>query len=146
LSDLMNSRQQAAVTIALYRFEESLRDALRWLDGCQEGEILYRRQLILGEEDRLAARERITWALVEVASLASALDLQPEQENAARMLAARMNLHWEELSDTLSRKMNRYGRVNPCLSAQLDPAVERLARLADELAEIFTRGPDRQAK
>jgi hypothetical protein len=140
MDELMNRYQKTAVAVALYRFEENLREALRWLDGAEVDGILFHRRLDLPEGERVAAKKLIAKSLAEIEALAQSLNLEKQEENSARDLMAVMNMSWEELSDSLSYKLRGFGPVNPGLSGLLDAPLEHLAHYAYRLGNIFARG------
>jgi hypothetical protein len=118
-------------------FEENLRLTAAWLDGAEENGILYRRKLNLSPVQRQVAQQRVDTALETIASLAQKIGLEPEVEDPAGLIRGEMNVSWANLIDTQSRKLKRYGDVDPELKSVLDPAIQRLAQLAMELASIF---------
>jgi len=137
MNDLLNYNQRRSVTIVLRNFEEHLRMTSAWLDGAEENGILYRRKLNLSPVQRQVAQQRVDTALETIASLAQKIGLEPEVEDPAGLIRGEMNVSWANLIDTQSRKLKRYGDVDPELKSVLDPAIQRLAQLAMELASIF---------
>jgi hypothetical protein len=137
MSDLLNPNQRRSVTIVLRNFEENLRQAEAWLQGAEANGILYKRKLNLSPAQWQAAQQRVAAALEQIASLAQEIGLEPEVEDASGLIRGEMSVDWTNLSDLRSRKMKRYGDINPELKSVLDPAIQRLAQLAMELASIF---------
>jgi len=137
MNDLLNPAQRTSVTIVLRNFEESLRQAEAWLQGAEANGILYRRKLDLKPAQRQAAQQRVTAALEIIATLAQAIGLEQEAEDAVGLIRGEMSISWANLTDTQSRKIKRYGDINPELESILDPAIQQLAQLAMELASII---------
>jgi hypothetical protein len=137
VNDLLNPDQLRSVEVTLRMFEENLRMTASWLDGAEENGILYRRKVALSKERRKAARQRINAALDEIAVLARMLDLSPEEKDAIGLIRGRLAVSWANLIDSQSGKLNRYGDVDPRLEGILDPAIQRLVELAQELEMLF---------
>ena len=137
MTDLLNEPQRSSLAVVLRMFEEELRQADAWLDGSLDEGTLYRRVLHLPPETRAAAREKIAIALAQIAELAQAFGLEPQEQDLAATIAAAMSLSWASLCDTRSDKLRRYGDVDPRLEQALDPHVEGLADLALSLASLL---------
>jgi len=140
MPSMLNTAQRSSLAIVLRMFEGQLRQADAWLqDGSEDG-ILYRRVLRLPPEARAALRGQVATALAEIAELAQAFDLEPEEEDLAAAMAAAMSVSWASLCDSRSERLRRFGDVDPALREVLDPRIERLADLALSLASML-RGP-----
>jgi hypothetical protein len=75
--------------------------------------------------------------LDQIAALAQEIGLEPEVEDPAGLIRGELSVSWANLIDTQSRKLKRFGDVNPGLEGVLDPAIQRLAQAALELASLF---------
>ncbi len=137
MTDLLNEAQRNSLANVLRTFEESLHQAEAWLDGAEEGQILYHRKLYLGEEKRQEARQKIAQALAEISAVAENFELKARQENASSLVYSQMSHLRADLMDSTSDKLRRFGKVDPRLSAVLDPAIERLFEIAMEIANAF---------
>jgi hypothetical protein len=137
MNDLLNLSQRGSVVVSLKMLEENLRLTAAWLDGREDNGILYRRKLNLSPAKQLAAQQRVASALETIDILAKKIGLEPEVEDPAGLIRGEFSVSWANLIDTQSRKLKRYGDVNPELKSVLDPAIQRLAQLAMELASIF---------
>jgi len=137
MNDLLNPDQLRSVTITLRMFEEDLLDVQAWLHGAETNGILSKRKLTLSPESRLAAQERINAALEQIAVLAREIVLEAEVDSPDNLIRSKMSVNWANLFDTQSTKLKRFGEVDPRLESVLDPAIEKLAQLALELATIF---------
>ena len=141
MKSLLNPEQQSSVKIVLRMFEDNLREVETWLQGAEVNGILYQRRLNLPAAKREAVQQCVDAALEIIAALAQAIGLEQEVEDAAGLIRGEMSISWANLSDTQSRKLKRYGDVNPELESILDPAIQQLARLALELASIIEKDP-----
>jgi hypothetical protein len=134
MNDLLNPYQRNAVTVALRAFEEQLHQFDEWLQGREEVGILYRRQLSVSDATRALIQSKIAQALDCVAELASRLELELQEEDAAATLRAGASACWATLSDVRSNKLRGYGQVDPRLAPVLDPSIEALSNLSLSLA------------
>lgn len=137
-TELLNPTQKTKVTIILRAFEEHLRQALGWLDGYRDEGYLYFRKLDLPPENQEEARKNIGDALTLIAQLVEQLDLQPEAENAARIVWGAMAIDWTDLTDIYARDVRGAGEVHPGLAAVIDHPVDQLASLALSIQANFS--------
>jgi hypothetical protein len=76
----------------------------------------------------------------EVALLVKEYELQPKALDSRSYIDAKMALTWAGLNEVLSSKLKRYGEVDPALSENLDPRLNRLIDLALQTAEVVRVG------
>ncbi len=143
---MLNPNQKRFLTTALRTFEAYLRQASLWLDGYEENGILYRRKAELSPEQRAIALERIRAALDEIARLTRLFDLETQVENAALLISGQMSVLWATIEDLRSNKLDRFGEVDPRLADLLDPAIDRLSRLALGLASFHNHSTNQEKK
>jgi hypothetical protein len=86
MSDLLNSYQRNALTVALRAFEEQLHQFDKWMQGREEVGNLYRRLLSVSDATRALIQGKIAQALDCITELASRLELEPQEEDAAATL------------------------------------------------------------
>ena len=134
----LNPNQQNYLYASLLSFEKALRLADQLLAQGDERGILYYQKSNLDPDLRQSARQKISLALEELASLANQLGLEPREENSDQMIMAQMSASWADLVDSQSGRLKGYGQLDVQAAALIDPAVNRLARLAAELGEFFT--------
>jgi hypothetical protein len=135
--DLLNSDQLRSVTIVLRLFEEDLRQMGTWLDEHQADGILYRRQLRITPLQRAKASTYIADALGEIMFLADRLGLEPVVEDATGWIRGQMSVAWSNLIDSQTKKLKRFGEVDPQAAQAIDPHIQHLANIASELASLF---------
>ncbi|MBI3949477.1 MAG: hypothetical protein HY314_03375 [Acidobacteria bacterium] len=74
--------------------------------------------------------------------------LRPQTYDVRRMVAARFSHFWATLHDCRTSKLKGTGRVDPRLKQALDPAIDQLINLAEELERVIQErsgtGPSRQ--
>jgi hypothetical protein len=134
---LLNQTQRNSLANVLRMFEESLHQAEAWLEGAEEGQIIYHRKLYLGEEKRRKARQKIAQALAEISAMAERFELNMQQENASSLVYSQFIHLRADLIDTTSDKLRRFGTVDARLTEVLDPAIKRLFDIAMEIASAF---------
>jgi hypothetical protein len=137
MNDLFNTYQLNSLLLTFRSFEEHLRRADGWLLGREENGILYQCKLSLSDGKRKAARKQIAEALKQIADLVNKLDLQPVGEDPSGLIRGQLTVSWANLLDTRSKKLVRYGEIDPHLADVLDPSIDRLAQIAIDLARIF---------
>ncbi len=137
MRNLLNDSQWNSVRISLVSLEKRLRQAQVWLDGLEEQGTVYHRRLSISEEDRQHARQEIDHALQILAGLGAALGLPFQEEDVGSELRGEMTVSWANLLDSRARKLVRFGEVDPRLAGELDPYMEQLADIANELSAIF---------
>jgi hypothetical protein len=136
MSILMNQAQRTSVFVALRTFEQYLRQLDRWLHGLEADGILYRYKMELPFERRALMQQKIATGLALVEDLAQTLQLEPEVIDLVGAVRGQMSESWANLIDSHAAKLHRYGEVDPGLSQPLDPAIDRLAQIASELAKL----------
>ena len=134
----LNPNQQNYLYASLRNFEKALRQADQLLAQGDERGILYYQKSNLDPALRQAARQKISLALEELAKLANQLGIEPREENSDQLIMAQMSASWSDLVDSQSGRLKGYGQLDKQAAALIDPAVNRLARLAVELGELFT--------
>ena len=134
----LNPNQQNYLHASLRSFEKALRLADQLLAQGDERGILYYQKSYLDPALRQSARDKISLALEELAKLANQLGIEPREENSDQMIMAQMSASWSDLVDSQSSRLKGYGPLDREASALIDPAVNRLARLAVELGAVFT--------
>lgn len=142
MKDLLNPAQAISLFTVLKMFEENLRQINFWLDGAEINGILYHSKLHLPADKATLAKEIVAHALNLIEMLAKEIKLEPIEEDPARQIIGQMSVSWANLVDTRSRKLKRYGEVNSGVAEALDPHIDRLARLALNLASIFESKED----
>jgi len=144
MEELFNPYQRNAVYTALQIYEKSLLNAMRWLRGDVEEGILVRRELHLPPHLRARAQEKIQEALDEIKQLSEKFGFERKEENIAAELRSEMNFRWVDMCEREASSLKGYGEVNPKLSSELDPSIQRLATLAVQLGLIFQEGENKK--
>ena len=107
----------------------------------KEGEeigILYHRTQYLGLDKHRLAHEEIIKALQEISDLANLLELESEEEDSSRIILSEMSVSWANLIDCHSERMKGYGKVDPSTATKIDPAIDRLEKIAWKLSNLMS--------
>jgi len=100
----------------------------------------------LSQEQRVRLRDLVGQARASIATLAERFGLQHETSDLAREAHGRLVEIWTALEDTRSRKLRRYGHVDPALSAMLDPEIQGLIHTVLAMDEaLLARGPQKES-
>lgn len=132
---MLNQYQKSAVEIQMRLLDATIRDVLRLIrEPPGDGILAHVRPLAIGHRARL---EGILEAMAaEVAAVVGEFDLQPQDEAVSRRIRAEMAEAWSDLHEVLSKKLRRYGKVDPLLSKSLDPHLHRLIQLTMEVSHL----------
>jgi len=95
----------------------------------------------IAEPARTHVEAAIERMLAEIAVIAREFDLQPSTEDVGSYVMAQMAVAWSDLVDMLSPKLKRYGPVDRSLSETLDPHVQVLIELAQEMGHAASGDP-----
>ncbi|MBN1933586.1 MAG: hypothetical protein JW934_02915 [Anaerolineae bacterium] len=144
MSDLLNSYQRNALTVALRAFEEQLHQFAEWMRKDEETGILYCRRLVLSEEKRASIQSQVAEAIEHIGRLTARFDLRPQEEDATAMLRAGASVCWATLCDVRADKLKRYGQIDPRLTSALDPDIEALIDLSLSLASKLANNSNDQ--
>ena len=136
---MLDPYQKNALEVRMMLLEASLRSAITLIQDPPEGGLLTRvRPLPTGAGSRL---ERLFMAMLEeLAAIVREFDLRPRDEEVGRLISADMAGAWSDMQEVLSGRLKRYGNVDPRLSSQLDPHLQRLIRMALEAGDLAREG------
>lgn len=143
---LLNPYQQNFIRASLRSFEDALRQVNRFLEEGDERGILYYQKMTLDDERCQLAKEKVEYALQELASFVSELGLEPVEENPAQRIMALMSVSWENLAEIQVKRLQNYGDIDAETANFIGPKADRLARLAIEVSDFcFCEKPGRSA-
>lgn len=132
----LNLSQKNALTTVLRIFEESLLEVSQSFNNNQTEGIMFQRNLCLSSDKIQRTKGKIQTALDQISNLKEAFGLEEETIDLERLINAKMIVSWANLIDTKSDKLTRFGDVDPVLTEDLDPFLNRLAELALEIASL----------
>ena len=140
---LLNPAQQNSIRIALRLLEERL----FWIEVLlsQKGHdgILYRFESDLS--DFQISQLQTVFRKIEdlITTFKETFNLSGEKEKLSQILSGSASYFWSIVADKKADKLKRYGAVSPDLSGELDPLVDHLIELLNEIRAIL-RNPERQ--
>ena len=133
--DLLNPHQRLALAITLRQVERTLRSILNDLVN-EEQAILYRSKITLPEDKRPEVKQLVETALEQIDWLAQAFELPPEIIDNTATLRGPLALLRSDLHDAHAGKLRRFGDVDPDLEAELDPTIDTLIGLLQEITLV----------
>ena len=123
---LLNEHQRRYVGVTLGQCQQLLHEILALLNtpASQSGLVIEADDLPL----EFARRAPLEIARIDAAigELAERFDLPRREESRLRWIRAALGISTDDLEDTRAGSLHRYGRVDPALSAALDPAIGAL--------------------
>ena len=136
----LNPNQKSALEVRMRCLERTLlqiRQSLR--HPPEDGVLVFYRPMT--KAARAHVEVEIERMLREVAVVAQEFDLHASVEDVGSYVVAQMATAWSALLDTLSLKLKRYGPVDPSLSQTLDPHIQVLIELAQEMGRAANAEP-----
>ena len=128
----MNANQQRRVGTHLRMLREDLEDVAGWPELRRPGEPYASLRAVIARLDDA------------VASLGRALALPAHDAPPLRRRVQATAEVWASgMEDVKARHLKAYGRVHPDLSDALDPRVDEIVRLLQQMADLSGRLPDR---
>jgi hypothetical protein len=145
MDDLLNQSQKDWLAIVLRSAEEVMVLVRRLVDYEEEG-------LLHALSNDLSSKEieKLRKLSREVDQLVAELDkrfhFDREQKKISRILRGQLATLWVALEESRSRKLSRSGEVDPRLSSQLDPHIERLIDIVLGMEHIVSHASDQAAE
>jgi len=139
---LLNPAQKNSIRIALRLLEERL----FWIEVLlsQKGHngILYRFENDLSNSE-ISQLQAIFKKIEElIVTFKETFNLSAEKEKLSQILNGSTSYFWSIVADKKADKLKRYGGVSPDLSRELDPLIDHLIELLNEIRAIL-RNPQR---
>ncbi|MFC1463417.1 MAG: hypothetical protein ACFLMY_01080 [Candidatus Brachytrichaceae bacterium NZ_4S206] len=134
---LLNSTQYASIEIALRETEIVLRHMLDDMDSHEEG-ILYAQIVTLTDEQRQLIVTLTSALLDEIAKLAEVLAFSKQRRDPVSSLVSQITVLWSDLVDVRADKLSRYGNVNSEAAQVLNPSLDRMIRLMEDLIRVLS--------
>lgn len=142
---MLNPYQKGALEVDLRLLEATIRNVLRLIREPHSDGLLTRvRPFPVGDRARLEGL--LETMFTEVAAVVQEFELQPQDEEIGGRIRAEMAVAWSDLHEVLSKKLRRYGKVDPLLSTSLDPHLRRLIQLTMEVSLLAENAPNEEAR
>ncbi len=133
---MLNDAQRNSLRIVMRLIEEKMRAIERQLDQPLEHWLLFEVRNDITPDIERALRQPIQEVYTLIGALIEQFALPLETELASREILKGLSHLWVMLQESDSNSFQRYGTVNPALAPELDPQIDRLARLMLELERI----------
>jgi hypothetical protein len=133
---MLNDYQRNSLRVVTHLIEEKMREIERLLGRPEEAGLMYDLKNDVAPETAGAVRETLHAIYARISELRDRLDLPRTAKAASREMLKGVPQLWVMLEESYSKRLRRYGEVDPRLAAELDPQIEALANLMLELEEL----------
>lgn len=107
------------------------------MDSHEEG-ILYAQIVTLTDEQRQLIVTLTSALLDEIAKLAEVLAFSKQRRDPVSSLVSQITVLWSDLVDVRADKLSRYGNVNSEAAQVLNPSLDRMIRLMEDLIRVLS--------
>lgn len=128
----LNEHQRRVVTVGLRYLERVLGVVACAIQQPLAG-VLIQQTHPLRTETVTELREKMAEAEGLIRELQQQYGLAPTTENVHATILAQLSSAWEQLIDTRPDALKGYGMVDPALSQTLQPAIDRLIGLVEQM-------------
>lgn len=130
---MLNDAQRTSLRIVMSMIEERMRAIEFRLDHPEEQGLMFEIRNNITCDMVHALREKIPEVYGLIRILRDRLALPREIKPASRELLTGLSQLWVVLQESDSKRLQRFGDIDPALAPALDPEIETLARLVFEL-------------
>jgi hypothetical protein len=138
MTDLLTSGQKRRLTVTLSHLEEVIQTTERLLRNPPQN-VFAQVNVYLSPGEREEIERRLGDMRALLADASVAFSLPASQVEDWQVIRAPLAQMWAALEDTTSAKLGRYGPIDPALPAELDPTIERLIALLEEILAVLER-------
>ena len=136
----MNTIQISRLQNTLLYLNKTLHDLENWIGKQDVDEIMYYWRNSMTPEDARRAKEKIIPLRAAAKRLAMEFKLKREEDDPISAMKGHLSALWVRIEDTKSKVMRNYGEIEPGLSETLDPRLEELGRMVQDLDHALNRG------
>lgn len=130
---MLNEYQRRRVSITLSSLEEDLHDIEERLKSGDYTGILYEMKNDMSLQIRDFLIDNIAIIREKISNLAERFSLRGEIRMLSREIYGEMSVLWVSLEETKARRLRGYGEVAKGLADLLDPALDEIIALLDEI-------------
>ncbi|NOY78746.1 MAG: hypothetical protein GXO76_12855 [Calditrichaeota bacterium] len=134
---LLNPAQKNSIRIALRLLEERLFWIETLLSQKEHRGILYSFQNDLSHSQISHVQTLFQEIEGLIARFKEVFDLPSEEEKLSQIMNGSTSYFWSIIADKKADKLKRYGDVSPDLSRELDPLVDHLIALLNEIKRVL---------
>lgn len=124
---MLNDAQRGRLEIVLRAVEDKMRTMQYLIDCCAESRLMSELKNDLTPESRAASREKIPAVYDRIRWLRDRFELHVETRPTSREMYAGLSLLWVDLQESMSKRLQEFGHVNPVDADTLDPELAQLA-------------------
>jgi hypothetical protein len=144
--NLGENHRRAIGTVA-FMLDQMLCDFEAYARGREVHGLLYHQRNRLSPRQRQAILDEAGRIRAVLKQLQESLGLEPRVEDVSREIRGRGSMFWENLVETGTKHLRRYGATPPGLADYLDPKIEMLIEHLETIVRIASgkmpgRGPD----
>ena len=137
---MLNDAQQTSLGIVMRMVEEKMRALEARLARLDEQALTFEIHNDLTPVTVQALREKIKEVYALIRALCDHLALPLEITPASKDVLSGLMQRWVILQESTSKRLQRYGEVDPSLAHVLDPKIDALARLMVEMDDVVRSG------
>ncbi len=137
---MLNDAQRMNLGIVMRMLEEKMRAIEARLARPEERALTFEVQNDIPPDTAQALRERIVEVYALIETLRDRLALPLDVKSASRDVLTGLMPLWVVLQESTSKRLLRYGEVDPSLASILDSKIEAMARLMVEMDDTVRDG------
>jgi hypothetical protein len=137
---MLNDAQRMNLGIVMRMLEEKMRAIEARLARPEERALTFEVQNDIPPDTAQALRERIVEVYALIETLRDRLALPLDVKSASRDVLTGLMPLWVVLQESTSKRLLRYGEVDPSLASILDSKIEAMARLMVEMDDAARGG------
>lgn len=136
---MFNRSQKSSLSVTLFEADRAIRAILDVLEANgesnQSGLSRFRNEL----SDELIAGilKELREMLSIIDILAEKIGIEPEYVDIRKRIQSEISLMWEDLHDSKSTKLRRYGEVDPVVEEEFDPYIDNLIERIESIRGIL---------
>jgi hypothetical protein len=145
----LGENHRRAIGTVAFMLDQMLCDFEAYAKGREFHGLLYHQRNRLSPKQRRAILDEVDRIRAVLKELRESLGLETRVEDVSREIWSRSSMFWENLVETETKYLRRYGKAPPGLADYLDPKIETLIEHLDTIARMTGgkapgRGPDPQ--
>lgn len=137
---MLNDAQRTSLGIVMRMIEEKMRAIEARLARPDERALTFKVHNDIPPDTAQTLRERIAEVYALIETLCDRLALPLDVKSASRDALTGLMPLWVVLQESTSKRLQRYGAVDPSLASVLDSKIEALARLMVEMDDAARVG------
>ena len=141
----LGENHKRAIGTVMFLLDQMLCDFEAFAKGRELHGLLYHERNRLSAKQRRAIRNEIGHIREIMKELTEMFGLEPRVEDVSREIWGRSSMFWEDLVETETKYLRRYGAMPPGLENHLDPKIESLIERLNNISRIAGGKPSGHA-